>query len=99
MADSEYVVEREDDGKEGRYVIHLAPGVESEMTYRYVADQTIAIEHTLTPREYRGKGIAEKLMLAAIADARTRGNKIVPVCSYVVAQFQRHPDWADLLAA
>jgi len=98
MADTDYVVEREDDGENGRYVIHLAPGFEGEMTYRHVAPNTIAIDHTLTPREYRGKGVAEKLVFKAVADARAEGTKIVPICSYVVAQFQRHPEWEDLRA-
>ena len=26
------------------------------------------------------------------------GTKIVPLCSYVVAQFRRHPEWSGLLA-
>src|SRR4051794_5358819 len=96
MADTDYVVEREDDGMAGRYVVHLAPGVEGEMTYRRIGPHTIAIDHTLTPPAYRGKGIAEKMVFKAIADARAEGTKILPLCSYAVAQFQRHPEWADL---
>ena len=45
-----------------------------------------------------GRGIAAKLVNHAIADAREQGFKITPVCSYVVAQFRRHPEWADLRA-
>ena len=33
-----------------------------------------------------------------IADARERNLLIVPACSYVRTQFDRHPDWADLRA-
>jgi predicted GNAT family acetyltransferase len=98
MADTDYVVEREDNGKAGRYVIRLAPGVEAEMTYRHVGSDTIAIDHTFTPHEYRGRNIAQKLVFEAIASARAEGTKIVPICSYVVAQFKRHPEWEDLRA-
>ena len=47
----------------------------------------------------RGQGVAQVLVEALVADAREQGFKIVPQCSYVEAQFRRHPEWADLLAA
>ena len=50
------------------------------------------------PPAFEGRGIAAKLVNAAINDARSQGFKIVPVCSYVAAQFRRHPEWADLRA-
>jgi predicted GNAT family acetyltransferase len=42
--------------------------------------------------------VAQLLVEALIADAREQGFRIVPQCSYVAAQFRRHPDWADWLA-
>ena len=56
------------------------------------------VDHTIVPPEIGGRGIAGQLMQALIADARAQGFRIVPECSYVVAQFRRHPEWADLLA-
>ena len=98
MIDGEYTVKREEGPTRGRYVIHLAPGAEAEMTYGKSGDGPMVIDHTLVPREFEGRGFAAKLVNAAIADARNQGFKITPVCSYVVAQFRRHPEWADLRA-
>lgn len=98
MTEPELIVEREDEATSGRYVIALAPGVEAEMTFRKAADGSITIDHTGVPPEYEGRGIASKLVNKAVADARAQGFKIMPVCSYVVAQFRRHPEWADLHA-
>nr|WP_314257492.1 GNAT family N-acetyltransferase [uncultured Devosia sp.] len=98
MTDSELTVLREDGATRGRYVIKLAPGFEAEMTYRKAEDGTITVDHTGVPPEYEGRGIAAKLVNKAVADAREQGFKIMPVCSYVVAQFRRHPEWADLHA-
>ncbi|MDB5560978.1 MAG: N-acetyltransferase [Hyphomicrobiales bacterium] len=95
----DYAVEREDEELAGRYVVHLAEGVEAEMTYRKLDATTIAIDHTFVPREYRGANIALKLVERGIADARAEGIKIVPRCSYVAAQFLRHPEWEDLRAS
>ncbi|WP_315974546.1 GNAT family N-acetyltransferase [Devosia neptuniae] len=98
MSEAELIVQREDGPTRGRYVIHLAPGYDAEMTFRKEADGTIIIDHTGVPPEYEGRGIAAKLVNRAIADAREQGFKITPLCSYVVAQFRRHPEWADLRA-
>ena len=71
---------------------------QAELTWVARGDARIA-NHTYVPHEARGKGIAAALVDALIADAREQGFKIVPQCSYVAAQFRRHPEWADLLAA
>lgn len=98
MAEDDYVIQREDGPTRGRYVIHLAPGQEAEMTFRKAADGTLTIDHTGVPPQYEGRGIAARLVNRAIVDAREQGFKITPVCSYVVAQFRRHPEWAELRA-
>ena len=91
-------VEREDSSGGGRYFIHLPGEVEAEMTFRKMADSRIAIDHTFTPPKFRGRNVALRLMERSIADARREGLRIRPICSYAVAQFRRHPEWADILA-
>jgi predicted GNAT family acetyltransferase len=98
MTETELTVLRDDGATRGRYVIHLAPGFEAEMTFRRAPDGTMTIDHTGVPPEYGGRGIAAKLVNRAIEDAREEGFRIVPLCSYVAAQFRRHPQWADLRA-
>jgi len=61
-------------------------------------DGVRAAEHTLVPKEIGGRGVAGKLVEDMIADARASGFRIRPVCSYVVAAFEKHPEWADLKA-
>lgn len=94
----EFTVEREESAGHGRYVIRLPGELEAEMTFRKLGSDVIAIDHTYTPPEFRGQNIAALLMQRTIADARRDGVRIQPICSYAVAQFRRHPDWADLLA-
>ena len=67
------------------------------MTFRKIGASVIAIDHTYTPPQFRGRNIAAMLMDRAIADARRENLKVQPECSYAVVQFQRHKDWADLL--
>jgi uncharacterized protein len=94
----EFVVEREEDATGGRYVVHLPDGAEAEMTYGRRGDGIIVADHTYVPPSFRGRGLAELLVNTAMTNARAEGVKVIPVCSYVAAQFRRHPEWADLRA-
>ena len=87
----------------GRYAARVK-GVEeeAELTFsrpnRAVLPAVIVADHTFAPNSMRGMGVAQALVERLFADARADGAKIRPACSYVRAQFARHPDWADVLA-
>lgn len=85
-------------GDHGSYSAHVA-GSERKafLTWRARGDVRVA-DHTFVPPEARGQGLAAELLDALIADARREHFKIEPQCSYVVAAFRRHPEWADVLA-
>ena len=91
-------ITREAQSNHGRYVVRLASGEEAEMTWVVREPCIRDFNHTYVPEVFRGSGIAAKLMDRAIEDARAEGFRIVPTCSFVAAQFRRHPDWADLTA-
>ena len=54
--------------------------------------------HTYTPPNQRGRGIAEKLVRAALDHARAEKKKVVPACSYVAVFVERHAEYKPLLA-
>lgn len=62
-----------------------------------LVDGKMIFTHTLVPPELRGRGIAEQLVRAALADARNAGRKVVPACSYVTKFIERHKEYQDLL--
>ena len=94
----QFPVVREDNGDRGRFAIYLPDGSVAEMTYQRRDAKTIIADHTGVPPQYRNQGVALKLVEDAMVAVRAAGEKVVPTCSYVVAQFRRHPDWADLHA-
>ena len=57
----------------------------------------IALVHTETLRPYQGLGIAERLVRFALDDARTRGLLVIPICPYVRAFVERHPETHDIV--
>ena len=62
-----------------------------------LTDGKMIFTHTIVPPELRGRGIAEKLVRTALADARVAGRKVVPACSYVAKFIERNKEFADLL--
>ena len=91
-------ITRSDETSHGAYRAELAGAEQTaELTWRAMGPLRIA-NHTYVPPELRGRGIAQRLVEALVADARSEDFKIVPQCSYVAALFRRHPEWSDLLA-
>ncbi|HEY9540169.1 MAG TPA: GNAT family N-acetyltransferase, partial [Luteimonas sp.] len=56
----------------------------------------LAINHTEVPPEMGGRGIAGKLVEAALRYARDEGLKVLPRCSYADAYMRRHPEYEEL---
>jgi predicted GNAT family acetyltransferase len=89
-------VEREDGASKGRYRLVVA-GVEAEMTYSRAGDGLIIIDHTDVPAALRGRKVGERLVRQAVEDARREKVAIIPLCPFAKAQFDRHPEWQDVL--
>lgn len=91
-------ITRIDHGDHGEYRAHPEGSDHvGRLTWVHSGNKRVA-EHTIVPREIGGRGIATELVKEMIADAREKGFLIVPQCSFVEAQFRRHPEWGDLLA-
>lgn len=70
---------------------------------RCVADyrlsgRTLTLHHTFVDPALEGRGIAAKLVVAALTWARSQHFTVNPACSYVRVYMARHPEWADLMA-
>jgi hypothetical protein len=83
----------------GRYVARVAgTSAEGELTLSKASPRTVIVDHTGVPDALRGQGIAAALARRAIADARERGQKIVPLCPFFRAYAERHrDDLADVI--
>jgi predicted GNAT family acetyltransferase len=74
-----------------------AGGVTAFMTYR-LGNGTITLQHTETPPQARGQGIASRLVAGVLDIVRARGLKVIPRCPFVSAYIAKHPEFGDLLA-
>lgn len=74
----------------------LPTGVKAYLKYLVEADVMKLIE-TYTPQEFRGRGIAAKLVDYAINLAREKNWLIEPICSYAVYYFMKNKDKRNIL--
>ena len=58
----------------------------------------IVFTHTHVPKAIEGRGVASKLIRAALDAARDEGLTVVAQCPFVAAFIERHPEYRDLLA-
>ena len=91
-------IDREDDGRRGRFVIYEDELYAGEMTYAWQDARTIIVDHTGVESYFGGKGYGRLLIGAGVDFARREGLKIVPVCSFVRKSFERDASLADVMA-
>ncbi|MDV3458828.1 GNAT family N-acetyltransferase [Sphingomonas sp. HF-S4] len=56
----------------------------------------ITFTHTVVPPALQGMGVGSKLIAGALGEARSRGLKVRPDCTFVAAYIAKHPEWQDL---
>ena len=63
----------------------------------YIEDgDTIVMTHVGVHPDDRGHGVAGKLTEVALAYARAKSLRVIPMCSYVAAYIRRNSQHADL---
>lgn len=57
----------------------------------------VIVPHVEAPIALRGTGASAALMEGVLAILRSRGETIVPICSWAAAYIKRHPEHHNLL--
>ncbi len=70
----------------------------ARVTFPFVEEQVVDINHTLVDERLRGQGAANILLEKAAGKIRQEGWKARLSCSYAQKWFARHPEHKDLLA-
>jgi predicted GNAT family acetyltransferase len=81
----------------GRFTANVTGGL-AELLYEYAANGALDIYSVQVPAEARGQKVAEQLVLAALAFAKSNKLRIIPTCPYVDAWFRRNPAESKILA-
>lgn len=83
------------DGNQGAYVVVENNQTIAEITWAQLGD-IMVIDHTYVDNSLRGQGVAKQLLDHAVDYARRENFKVEPVCSYVVAAFERSDIYDDI---
>lgn len=84
-----------DNPSRNRFELQTAAGL-AIANYRR-DDLTITVTHTEVPRAVEGRGVGSALVKGMLDEVRREGRKVVPLCSFVRAYINRHPDYHDLV--
>ena len=68
----------------------------AKITYVYINETTIDVNHTVVDESLRGQGIAKKLVDELAAFARENSLKVKAICSYVVSLFEKDSSYDDI---
>lgn len=64
----------------------------AEITFPETAPGVYCMDHTFVDASLRGKGMADKLVRAALEQIRENGGTPTATCSYAAAWLEKHPD-------
>ena len=59
----------------------------------------ITFTHTEVPDRFEGQGVGSALAARALDAARREGLAVVPHCPFIAGYIDKHPEYADLVAA
>jgi uncharacterized protein len=87
-----------DNPEERRYEAYVGGELAGFATY-HVQPGLVTVMHTEIERAFEGRGIGSQFVAAMLDDIRRRQARVLPVCPFVRAFLQKHPEYADLVWA
>lgn len=87
-----------DNGRRGKFFINDTEGNEiAGMYYSYSDEGYLVIDHTEVAEEFEGRGLGKQLLNGLVKYTREKGIKVIPVCPYAKAVFEKVAEIRDVL--
>lgn len=84
--------------RKGKFFVEKEGSLVAEMTYTYAGPKKIIIDHTEVDESLKGQGVGYKLVEAAVDFLRANELKVIPLCPFAKAVFEkRKEDYLDVL--
>jgi len=91
-------IEQIEHGTKGVFLIRETNQRLAKMTYSRAGDHLVIIDHTEVSDALRGKGAGKQLVTDAVNYAREKKIKILPLCPFAKAVFDKTPEFSDVLS-
>jgi hypothetical protein len=91
-------IEREDNGRIGRFVVYDNDEFAGEMTYVWAGTSKFIIDHTGVEENFSGRGLGSQLVMKAVEYARNNNVKILPLCPFAKKVFDKEVGIQDVRA-
>jgi uncharacterized protein len=76
----------------------LVDGEVAGFAFYQQRDGALIVVHTEVGERWEGQGVGSKLAAGTLDQIRARGLRMRPICPFISAYVQRHPEYADLVA-
>lgn len=84
--------------KGGAFIYEVDGKKLAEMVYTMPAEKKMIIAHTAVDESLKGQSIGKKLQTELVDYVRANNIKVVPLCPFAKAMFQKMKEWGDVLA-
>jgi uncharacterized protein len=84
--------------KKGSFYYEIDGKKLAEMFYVLAGEKKMIIDHTEVDESLKGQGIGRKLQAELVDYVRANDMKVIPLCPFANANFQKTKEWQDVLA-
>jgi len=93
----EQTIEHHEHDAKGAFYVERDGRRLAEMTYSRTNAAMIIVDHTEVDASLGGQGVGRQLLDRLVHWARATGTKVVPLCRFAKAQFDKDPSIRDVL--
>jgi predicted GNAT family acetyltransferase len=73
-----------------RYELYVGDDLAGQIAYSQ-RNGAVTLIHTEVDPAFKGQGLGDTIVAAALADLDERGLRMIPVCPFVRSYLERHP--------
>lgn len=89
-------IQHEQNDRRGKFFILTEGKQKALMTYSVAGSNKIIIDHTEVDPSLQGQGVGYQLLEAAVKYARGQSIKILPLCPFAKAVFDKTAEYDDI---